>query len=63
MVEAQIIVDELKTVWEAQMIAKAAKEVIETLEGVDEAHVDLEMTKSHQWKSLSEKRESPSPNP
>lgn len=55
LVEAQIIVDDSKTVREAKMIAEEAKRKIEALKDVAEGHVDLELAHGHEWNSLNGK--------
>ena len=37
---------------EAKGIALSAKEKVESIDGVSEGHIDLELTQAHQWNTL-----------
>lgn len=55
LVEAQIIVDDGISVKEAKEIALRAKEAVESIKDVSEAHIDLELTHEHKFNTLTTK--------
>jgi divalent metal cation (Fe/Co/Zn/Cd) transporter len=52
LVEVQITVDPALRVAEARAVAARAKQTLEAVPGVDEAHVDVEVNDGHHWSRL-----------